>query len=111
MDEDNEKLCGQGGQGEEHVLEGKAIFSAVKMTYRIATAYKADLLSSAVPGEKAILDILRQKSLLDQRLSAELAKVHEQQSANLLNEIVIIVRQQRVTSAANKGMWQCTISC
>ena len=31
-------------------------------------------------GEKAILDILRQKGLLDQRLTAELAKVNAQHS-------------------------------
>ncbi|KAL3154541.1 hypothetical protein ABBQ32_013999 [Trebouxia sp. C0010 RCD-2024] len=46
MDEDNEKLCGQGGQEDKHILTG----------------------------EKAVLDVLRQKGLLDQRLTAELAK-------------------------------------
>lgn len=37
--------------------------------------------NGSATGEKAVLDVLRQKGLLDQRLAAELAKVKAQQSA------------------------------
>ena len=76
MDEDNEKLCGHGGQEDRHILKGR-------LALHISTSALQcrQLLSqhASETGEKAVVEILRQKGLLDQRVTAELAKVQEEQ--------------------------------
>lgn len=74
MDEDNEKLCAHGGQEDKHILKGELALHTTtgKLHLKITTSL---VKSAPETGEKVVLDVLKQKGLLDQRLAAEFAKV------------------------------------
>ena len=80
MDEDNEKLCSRGGQEDRHILTGKQALHTSTSQFHLQSEGNSSQNASET-GEKVVLEILRQKGLLDQRVTAELAKVKEQQSA------------------------------
>ena len=72
MDEDNEKLCAAGLQNDQHVLAGS--FDAAAKPYHPFLPPHL-LQTGCCAGEAAILSVLKQKGLLDQKVIDELAQV------------------------------------